>query len=49
MQQTQHSTEPAADFSDALLVIRDYHAHFLAPVFPRSRGGESQTGLLGDR
>jgi hemerythrin-like domain-containing protein len=30
MQQTQHSTEPAADFSDALLVIRDYHAHFLA-------------------
>jgi len=23
-------TEPAADFSDALRVIRDYHAHFLA-------------------
>jgi len=30
MQQHLHFTEPAADFSDALLVIRDYHAHFLA-------------------
>jgi hemerythrin-like domain-containing protein len=29
MQQTLRYTEPAADFSDALRVIRDYHAHFL--------------------
>jgi hemerythrin-like domain-containing protein len=29
MQQNQQYTEPAADFSDALRVIRDYHAHFL--------------------
>ena len=30
MQQQQRFTEPAADFSDALRVIRDYHAHFMA-------------------
>lgn len=30
MQQMQRYTEPAADFSDALRVIRDYHEHFLA-------------------
>ena len=30
MQQHPRYTEPAADFSDALLVIRDYHAHFFA-------------------
>ena len=30
MQHYQRYTEPAADFSDALHVIRDYHAHFLA-------------------
>jgi hemerythrin-like domain-containing protein len=29
MQQNPGYTEPAADFSDALRVIRDYHAHFL--------------------
>lgn len=29
MQQRQRYTEPAADFSDALRVIRDYHDHFL--------------------
>ncbi len=29
MPQNQCYTEPAADFSDALLVIRDYHDHFL--------------------
>jgi hemerythrin-like domain-containing protein len=29
MQQTLHYSEPAVDFSDALLVIRGYHAHFL--------------------
>ena len=29
MQQYPRYTEPAADFSDALRVIRDYHAHFL--------------------
>jgi hemerythrin-like domain-containing protein len=29
MQQNLRYTEPAADFSDALLVIRDYHEHFL--------------------
>jgi len=29
MQQNLRYTEPAADFSDALRVIRDYHAHFL--------------------
>jgi hemerythrin-like domain-containing protein len=28
MQQYPRYREPAADFSDALLVIRDYHAHF---------------------
>ena len=30
MPQIQRYTEPAADFSDALRVIRDYHDHFLA-------------------
>jgi len=30
MQQQPRYTEPAADFSDALLVIRDYHAYFFA-------------------
>jgi len=30
MQQHPSYTEPAADFSDALLVIRDYHEHFLS-------------------
>jgi len=30
MQQHSSYTEPAADFSDALLVIRDYHEHFLS-------------------
>ncbi len=30
MQQFPRYREPAADFSDALLVIRDYHAHFFA-------------------
>jgi hemerythrin-like domain-containing protein len=29
MQQNLSYTEPAADFSDALRVIRDYHTHFL--------------------
>ena len=29
MQQNLRYTEPAVDFSDALRVIRDYHAHFL--------------------
>jgi len=30
MQQNLRYTEPAADFSDALLVIREYHDYFLA-------------------
>ncbi|HYQ70875.1 MAG TPA: hemerythrin domain-containing protein [Gammaproteobacteria bacterium] len=30
MPTSQRHTEPAADFSDALRVIRDYHDHFLA-------------------
>jgi hemerythrin-like domain-containing protein len=30
MLQNLRHTEPAADFSDALLVIRDYHKYFLA-------------------